>query len=56
MRDRPLTVVKGYVFTLQRSEHDPDRLAKLEVINGECERLAYLVEDLLELSRGSSYA
>ncbi len=36
---------------MQRSEQDPDRLAKLEVINGECERLAYLVEDLLELSR-----
>jgi hypothetical protein len=26
-RGLPLTVVKGYVFTLQRSEHDPDRLA-----------------------------
>jgi signal transduction histidine kinase len=47
----PLTVIKGYVFTLRRGEHDPARLAKLDVIDAECERLAYLVEDLLELSR-----
>jgi two-component system sensor histidine kinase BaeS len=47
----PLTVIKGYVYTLQRSETDPAKLARLDVINGECERLAYLVEDLLELSR-----
>jgi signal transduction histidine kinase len=47
----PLTVIKGYVYTLQRAEDDPAKLQRLEVINGECERLAYLVEDLLELSR-----
>jgi signal transduction histidine kinase len=47
----PLTVIKGYVYTLGRAESDPDKVAKLEVINGECERLAYLIEDLLELSR-----
>jgi signal transduction histidine kinase len=47
----PLTVIKGYVYTLRRAEHDPARLAKLDVIDAECERLAYLVEDLLELSR-----
>jgi two-component system, OmpR family, sensor histidine kinase BaeS len=47
----PLTVIKGYVYTLQRAEQDPAKLARLDVINGECERLAYLVEDLLELSR-----
>ena len=47
----PLTVIKGYVYTLQRTETDPAKLHRLEVINGECERLAYLVEDLLELSR-----
>jgi len=47
----PLTVIKGYVFTLRRGEQDPARLAKLDVIDAECERLAYLVEDLLELSR-----
>jgi signal transduction histidine kinase len=46
-----LTVIKGHVYTLSRSEADPDKAAKLEVINGECERLSYLVEDLLELSR-----
>jgi signal transduction histidine kinase len=39
------------VYTLQRTERDPAKLARLDVINGECERLAYLVENLLELSR-----
>jgi signal transduction histidine kinase len=47
----PLTVIKGYVYTLHRTESDPARAAKLDVINGECERLGYLIEDLLELSR-----
>ena len=47
----PLTVIKGYVYTLHRSESDPGKAAKLDVINGECERLGYLIEDLLELSR-----
>jgi signal transduction histidine kinase len=47
----PITVIKGYVYTLGRTQTDTDLLAKLDVINGECERLAYLVEDLLELSR-----
>jgi signal transduction histidine kinase len=47
----PLTVIKGYVYSLQRGETDPGRLERLRVIDGECERLAYLVEDLLELSR-----
>ncbi|HEY3765710.1 MAG TPA: HAMP domain-containing sensor histidine kinase [Gaiellales bacterium] len=47
----PLTVIKGYVYTLHRSESDPSKAAKLDVINGECERLGYLIEDLLELSR-----
>lgn len=47
----PLTVIKGYVYTLRRSEQDESKLAKLDVIEAECERLAYLVEDLLELSR-----
>jgi len=50
----PLTVIKGYVYTLQRGEDDPIKSARLEVINGECERLAYLVEDLLELSRAQA--
>jgi signal transduction histidine kinase len=47
----PLTVIKGYVFTLRRGEHDSAKLAKLDVIEAECERLACLIEDLLELSR-----
>lgn len=50
----PLTVIKGYAYTLQRAEDDPSKAAKLDVINGECERLAYLVEDLLELSRAQA--
>ena len=52
----PITVIKGYVYTLGRTHTEPELLAKLEVINGECERLAYLVEDLLELSRSRSGA
>ena len=47
----PLTVIRGYTYTLQRAEDDPAKTAKLDVITGECERLAYLIEDLLELSR-----
>ncbi len=50
----PLTVIKGYVYALRRVEDDPARAAKLDIINGECERLAYLVEDLLELSRAQA--
>jgi signal transduction histidine kinase len=50
----PITVIKGYVYTLGRTQTDSETLAKLDVINGECERLAYLVEDLLELSRTRS--
>jgi signal transduction histidine kinase len=46
-----LTVIKGYVYTLQRSEADAGKAAKLDVINGECERLAYMIESLLDLSR-----
>ncbi len=47
----PLTVIKGYVYTLHRAECDPAKAAKLDIIDGECERLGYLIEDLLELSR-----
>jgi signal transduction histidine kinase len=47
----PLTVIKGYVYTLQRAEGDSAKAAKLEVIDGECERLSYMIESLLELSR-----
>ncbi len=50
----PLTVIKGYVYTLRRSQRDGDTRAKLDVIDGECERLAYLVEDLLELARAQA--
>ena len=35
----PITVIKGYVYTLGRTQTDSDLLAKLDVINGECERL-----------------
>ena len=47
----PLTVIKGYVYTLQRAEADSVKAAKLDVIDGECERLSYMIESLLELSR-----
>jgi signal transduction histidine kinase len=47
----PLTVIKGYVYTLQRAEADSTKAAKLQVIDGECERLSYMIESLLELSR-----
>jgi two-component system sensor histidine kinase BaeS len=50
----PLTVIKGYAYTLHRGELDPAKAAKLEVINAECERLAYLVEDILELARAQA--
>jgi two-component system sensor histidine kinase BaeS len=50
----PITVIKGYAYTLQRAQPDGAAAAKLDVINGECERLAYLVEDLLELSRAQA--
>jgi signal transduction histidine kinase len=50
----PLTVIKGYVYTLRRSEEDPVKAGRLDVINAECEHLAYLVEDLLELSRAQA--
>ncbi|MFL5830207.1 MAG: hypothetical protein ACJ76X_09850, partial [Solirubrobacteraceae bacterium] len=43
--------MKGYVYTLHRSECDPVKAVKLDVIDGECEQLGYLIEDLLELSR-----
>ena len=54
MRKAPLTVIKGYVYTLRRAESDPAKVDKLEVINAECERLAYLVEDILELARAQA--
>ncbi len=47
----PLTVIKGYVYTLQRAEGDSAKAAKLDVIDAECERLSYMIESLLELSR-----
>jgi hypothetical protein len=45
-------VIKGHVYTLHRSECDPAKAAKLDVIDGECERLGYLIEDLLARPRG----
>jgi two-component system sensor histidine kinase BaeS len=50
----PITVIKGYAYTLQRAQPDPVTASKLDVINAECEHLAYLVEDLLELSRAQA--
>ena len=44
-------MIRGYAHTLARSEQESARGAKLAVIDAECERLTYLIEDLLELSR-----
>lgn len=47
-------MIKVYAYTLQRAQPDPATASKLDVINAECEHLAYLVEDLLELSRAQA--
>ncbi len=50
----PLTAIKGWAETLtdMHEEIDPDTLGKgMRVINGETERLAQMVEELLDFSR-----
>lgn len=43
----PLTVIRGYCFTLGRDEADPARRERFDVVEGEIERLASLIDDLL---------
>lgn len=43
----PLTVIRGHAFTLGRGEHDSRRRQRFELIDGEVERLARLIDDLL---------
>jgi signal transduction histidine kinase len=50
----PVTVIKGFAYTLRRTERDPARAAKLDIVDGECEHLAYLIEGLLEVSRAQA--
>ena len=49
-----MTVIKGYVYTLQRTEADSGKAAKLRVIDGECEGHSYMIESPLEPSRARS--
>ncbi len=44
----PLTVIGGQAFTLLRNERSADRRQRLEQINREVERLALLVNDLID--------
>jgi signal transduction histidine kinase len=46
----PLTVIRGQAFTMARGETDARRLERLELIDGEVERLAGLIDDLLTAS------
>jgi signal transduction histidine kinase len=52
----PVTVIKGYAFTLARRGGDADTLRRLTAITREADRLAALIEDLLTLSRAQAGA
>ena len=52
----PLTVIKGYAYTLERRADDPDSRRRLEAIGRETDRLAALVDDLLTLSQAGAGA
>ena len=52
----PVTVIKGYAFTLARRGGDADTLRRLNAINREADRLTRLIEDLLTLSRAQAGA
>ncbi|MGE5557372.1 MAG: sensor histidine kinase [Bacillota bacterium] len=48
----PLTSIKGFVETLLEEQEDPQlRERFLKIINKEANRLSFLIDDLLELSR-----
>jgi signal transduction histidine kinase len=46
----PLTVIRGQAYTLSRTESDPQRAEKFELIEQESQRLALLIDDLLTAS------
>lgn len=50
----PVTVIKGYAFTLARGGGDADTLRRLTAITREADRLTSLIEDLLTLSRAQA--
>jgi signal transduction histidine kinase len=52
----PLTVIRGYAFTLRRRTQDPDDARRLDAISRETDRLATLVDDLLTLSQAGAGA
>jgi signal transduction histidine kinase len=52
----PLTIIKGYAYTLERRETDADAARRLAAISRESDRLAALVDDLLTLSQAGAGA
>jgi signal transduction histidine kinase len=50
----PVTVIKGYAYTLARRGGDADTLRRLTAITREADRLTSLIEDLLTLSRAQA--
>ncbi len=52
----PLTVVRGYAYTLGRHERSPVARARLRRIELETDRLAALVDDLMTVSEASAGA
>jgi len=52
----PLTIIKGYAYTLERRAATPEDAVRLAVIGRESDRLAALVDDLLTLSQAGAGA
>jgi signal transduction histidine kinase len=52
----PVTVIKGYAYTLSRRTHDPEAERRLAAITREADRLAALIDDLLTLSSSQAGA
>lgn len=46
----PLTIIRGYAYSLARSEPDPVRRDRLEMVEAEAARLGELIEDLMDAS------
>jgi signal transduction histidine kinase len=44
----PLTVIRGHLFTLARGASDERQRQRIELVDGEADRLAVLVQDLLD--------
>ncbi len=50
----PLTIIKGFAYTLERRAADPEDAQRLAAIGRESDRLAALVDDLLTLSQAGA--